>query len=295
MKTIVLVLILIPLINIQAQISIKSEYLTSSKFKDEDGSEIGGKGDLKTIDANIRIPVSVKMNENNRPTAWAIGLGGTYAAIGTKNLSKDYYISEILNTQIGLMHLQPLNDKWSILATLGVGLYTSDLKRISGKHLLGQGGVLFIRHAKPNFDWGIGAAVNNALGYPMIFPSFYLDWKLEGKYELVFSMYDSFELGVSTLIADNFKVALVGEMKGLMAAVEKDGKSMYFINQYGYLGIRPELIISKSFSIPITCGISFSREAYFQSKTLKALFENNEKYPHFGVSAYLSIGLKYGF
>ncbi len=279
----------------QAQISFKSEYIPYSSFKDENGNKLGGKGDLKTLDGVIRVPVSVKMNKDGKPTAWAIALGGTYASMGTKDLSKDYYMSEILNAQIGLMHLRPLNEKWSILATLGAGIYTSDLNKLSGKSILGQGGVLFIRHAKPNLDWGVGVAINNALGYPMLFPSFYLDWRLDGKYEFKLSMYDTFEVGISTQINEKFKLGIVGESKGLMSAVEKEGKKMYYVAQYGYVGIQPEFKIGKYFSVPVTAGVSLARDTYFQSRTLKAFYDSKDEYPHFGVSAYFSVGLKYGF
>lgn len=279
----------------QAQIQIKSEYIPYSSFKDENGNKLGGKGDLKTIDGGIRIPVSVKVDENNKPTAWAIALSGTYASTGTKDLSKDYYMSEILNAQIGLMHLRPINDKWSMLATLGAGIYTSDLDKISGKSILGQGGVLFIRHAKPTLDWGVGVAINNALGYPMLFPSFYLDWKLGGTYEFKLSFYNTFEVAISTQINDYLKLGIVGESKGLMSAVEKDSKDMYYVTQYGYVGIQPEFKIGKSLTIPITAGVSIARDTYFQSRTLKAFYDSKDDYPHFGVSAYFSVGLKYGF
>jgi hypothetical protein len=279
----------------QAQVYIKSEYIPYSSFKDENGDKLGGKGDLKVIDAGIRIPVSIKMDENNKPTAWAVALSGTYASMGTKELSKEYYMSEILNAQIGLMHLRPLNAKWSMLATIGAGVYTSDLDKISGKSILGQGGVLFIKHAKPNLDWGVGLAINNALGYPMLFPSFYLDWRLDGKSEFKLSFYDTFEVGVSTQINDYFKLGIVGGSNGLMSAVEKDGKNMYYVTQYGHIGIQPEFKVGKSLSIPITAGVSVARDTYFQSRTLKAFYDSKDGYPHFGVSAYFSVGLKFGF
>lgn len=282
-------------ITAQAQISLKSEYLPYSNFKDENGNKLGGKGNFKTIDGSIRIPVSIKMNEDNKPTAWAIALGGTYASMDSKDLSKDYYMAEILNAQIGLIHLRPINDKWSVIATLGAGIYTSDLHKISGKSILGQGGVLFIRHAKPNFDWGVGIAINNALGYPMLFPSFYLDWKLDGKYEFKLSMYDSFGVGVRTQINDYFILGLIGEAKGLMSAMKKDGKNMYYITQYGYVGIQPEFKIGKYISVPITAGVSIARDTYFQSRTLKAFYKSEDEYPHFGVAPYFSAGLKIGF
>lgn len=279
----------------QAQIYVKSEYIPYSNFKDENGNKLGGKGDLKTIDGSIRIPVSTKLNGNDKPIAWAIALSGAYASMGSKDLSKDYYMSEVLNAQIGLMHLRPINDKWSMLATLGAGIYTSDLDKISGKSILGQGGILFIRHAKPNFDWGVGVAINNALGYPMLFPSFYLDWRLDGRYEFKLSMYDTFGVGISTQVNDYFKLGIIGEAKGLTAAVRKDGKNMYYITQYGYAGIQPEFKIGKYLSIPVTAGVAIARETYFQSRTLKAFYDSKDDYPHFGVSAYFSVGLKYGF
>lgn len=296
-KTIILTTIICILgITAQAQISVKSEYIPYSKFKDENGNNLVGKADLKTIDGGIKIPVSIKMNENNKPTAWAIALSGTYASMGgAKGLSKEYYMPEILNAQMGLIHMRPLNEKWSMIATLGAGIYSSDLDNISGKSILGQGGVLFIRHAKPNFDWGIGVAINNALGYPMIFPSLYLDWRLDGRYDFKLSLYDSFEVSLGYKINDNFKLSIIGESKGLMSAVKRDGKSMYYVAQYGYAGIQPEYKLAENFAVFATGGISFARDTYFQSRTLKAFFDSKEDYPHFGISAYFSVGIKYGF
>ena len=167
----------------QAQFYLKSEYITSSKFNDGEGNTLDGKADMKVVDGGLKIPVSVRMNENNRPTAWAVALGGTYASMHRKNLSKDYCLPEILNAQAGIIHMRPIHEKWSILAVAGAGIYTSDLDNITGKAILGQGGILLIKHQKPNFDRGVGVALNNASGYPMVFPSSYLDWQLNGKYD----------------------------------------------------------------------------------------------------------------
>lgn len=297
MKVSILVLMIcLSGVTAQAQIYIKSEYIPYSNFKDENGNKLGGKADLKTIDGGIRIPVSIKMNDNNKPIAWAVALSGTYASMnGNKSLLKDYYMPDILNAQIGLIHMRPLSEKWSMIATLGAGLYSSDLNNISGKSILGQGGVLFVRHTKSNFDWGVGVAINNALGYPMIFPSFYLDWRLDGRYDLKLSIYDSFEVSISSQIKENFKLSIVGESKGLMSAVRKNGKTMYYVAQYGYAGIQSEYKIAKSLSVFATGGISFGRDTYFHPRTLKAFFESKDGYPHFGVSAYISVGIKYGF
>lgn len=287
--------LLFSVLKTQAQVYFKSEYITSSKFKDENGKNVGGKGGLNTIDAAIRIPLSLRMDGNNKPTAWAIALTGTYATLDDHNLSKEYFMSEVLNSQIGLMHLRPISEKWSILTVAGVGIFTSDLNKISEKAILGQGGILFIKHARPNLDWGVGAAINNALGYPMLFPSLYLDWRLDGIYSFKLSMYDSFQLGLSSQLNDHFKLGIVGESKGLMSAVKRDGKNKYFVTQYGYAGIQPEYKIVEGLNIFATGGVSFKRVTYFQSRTLKAFYQSRDSYPHFGVSAYFAAGIKYGF
>ena len=295
---------------INAQVYFKTEYISSSKYQDEDGNKNGGKGDMKTIQGGAKIPLSVKMNENNRPTAWAVAISGSYASMDNKNLSKDLYLREMLNAQVGLIHMRPLNEKWSMMALLGAGWYTSDLSKMSGRSILGQGGVLFIKHAKPNMDWGVGVALNNVLGYPMIFPSLYFDWRLEGKYQFKISMYNTFEASASMKVSDRFKLSLIGEANGLTAVVERNGKTMLFVNQYGYAGLQPEFTIGKSLSIPITIGVSMSREVYYKERTIKAFFDDNksisfdkdgfaeidsDKRPGFGISAYCSVGIKYEF
>lgn len=141
--------------NIEAQISLRREYISSSKYHDENKNKNGGKGSMQTVHGNIQIPLSVKIDKNNRPTAWAVAAGGSYASLNNSNLSKDYCLSEILNTQIGIIHIRPISEKWSIMEILGAGWFTSELKHVSGRSILGQGGILFIKHAKPNLDWGI--------------------------------------------------------------------------------------------------------------------------------------------
>lgn len=296
--------------DISAQAYLKTEYIPTSKYRDENGSKNGGKGDMKTIQGGVKIPLSAKVGKNNKPIAWALTFGGSYASMDNKNLPKNLYQREMLNAQAGLTHMRPLSDKWSMMALLGAGCYTSDLNKMSGKSILGQGGVLFIRHAKPNMDWGIGVALNNVLGYPMVFPSLYFDWRLEGKYQFNVSMYNTIEASASMKINDNFKLSLVVEANGLTAVVERNGKTVLFVNQYAYAGLQPEFRIGKSLSIPITIGVSMSREVYYKDRTIKAIFDDNksisfdenkinnieiDKHPGFGISAYGSIAIKYGF
>ena len=76
--------------NIQAQVTVKTGYISSSRYKDENG-QYPGKGDMCFVEGNVNIPVSQKMNERNQPTLWMISAGGSYTAMNNKNLQYSPY------------------------------------------------------------------------------------------------------------------------------------------------------------------------------------------------------------
>lgn len=281
-------------ISLSSQVYIKSEYFGSSKFRDTDNKKTGGKGDFKTIQGGFQIPVSVKMNELNQPTAWAIGVQGAYGAMNNSNLKKDDSLDELLNVQLAVTHTRPLNEKWFLIAVLGGGVYT-DMSEFSGKNFLGQGGVLFVRKINKNLDLGGGMAINNMLGYPMAFFALYVDWHKNGKFEFNISMTNQFELSAGLKLDELWKLRLVGEFNGMSAIVDKDGKSQIFVHNWGIVGVQPVLNLRKSFLISMTAGVSVMRDTYYQKRTLKAFFADTEDYPHFGASPYVSVGIGYGF
>src|SRR5690606_36440135 len=163
------------------QVSFKTEYLGNSGYYylppgDKPKERIGdSKGSAMVYQGAVSIPLSMKMNENNRPTAWGIGFGGSYASFKNQNFS-DHMVSEIMNLQIGVYHLRPLNDRWSMRVSVGTGVFTpsTDFSKISFKNVLVSVGAVFIRLLNPNLAIGAGATINSPLRYPMIFPTVYL-------------------------------------------------------------------------------------------------------------------------
>ena len=167
--------------NIQAQVTVKTGYISSSRYKDENG-QYPGKGDMCFVEGNVNIPVSQKMNERNQPTLWMISAGGSYTAMNNKNLQSYIDIDQIINMQLSVTNIRPISKKWLLLTTVGAGVYTSSDVKL--KNVLGQGGVIFIRQFKSNLSLGAGLAVNNTFGYPMVFPAIYFDWSTEGRYQI---------------------------------------------------------------------------------------------------------------
>ena len=154
--------------------------------------------------------------------------------------------SDMLNLQIGLTHTRPLNAKWSMLATVGAGLYmdSDNLSKARWDNILGQGAIVFILHLRPNLDLGVGAALNNTFGYPMLFPAFYFNWRLEGRYEVNVALIDAVRVSVGMKFNNHLKLSLVAEMDGMMALSERNGKKMYFTQQYVVTsGIHPRQIV----------------------------------------------------
>lgn len=283
---------------VNAQINFKTEYISTSKYKGKDGYDPRSKGNLKIVQGSFRIPISVKMNENNRPTAWAIGCSGAHASLGRTKLSRDLCPSDILNLQIALIHMRPLNSKWSVLGTVGAGLYmdNDNLSKARWSNILGQGALIFIRHLKPNLELGGGVALNNTFGYPMIFPAFYFTWRLEGRYEVKVALVDAIQVSAGMRLNNYTKLNLMVEMNGMMALTERDGKKMSFTHQYTVIGLQPEITLGKSFVIPLTLGIAPYREAYYLKRSLKDFFsDDDESNPHFKLGFYCSLGISWKF
>lgn len=290
---------LIGCLPVSAQLYLRTDYITSSSFRDEMNHKVGGSGDAKLIQGSFNIPVYLKMDKNNHPKMWGIGGGISYMNMNNKQLASHIDLSCIFNAQIALTHLCPISEKWSLLASLGIGIYTdaSKFSKYSFNDLLGQGAVVMIWHLAKNLDLGMGLALNTTFGYPMAFPALYLNWDLEGHFLVNISMMDGMEISAGIRFNNWFQLKLVGEMNGTLALVKRNGKKQMFTQQYVTTGLRPEFKISKSLSIPITIGLSPYRAAFYDDRNLKAFFRNmNRDYdPHFSLAFYLGAAIKYGF
>ena len=253
---------------------------------------------MKVIQGGVNIPVSMKMDENNHPTAWMVGLGASYASMDNKDLS-EYMESQIFNVQLAVSYIRPLSKRWSLLASAGVGLFmnTGSLAYARWDHVMGVGMAAAIWHLRDNLDLGMGVALNTSFGYPMVFPALFVDWRLEGRYMVNVSMMDGVEISGGMQLHKLLRLKLVGSMNGMLAFVERDGKDKIFTQQYITTGLQPELTITKSLSVSITVGLSAYRAAFYDDRTLKAMFKSMDREcdPHFSPAFYTSIAIKYGF
>ena len=186
------------------QASFKSEFIGNSGYwflpnGDKPKQKIGdSKGSSIVYQGAVNIPLSTKMNEHNRRTVWGVGLSGAYASLNNEQFTGEM-VSEIMNLQAGIYHLRPLNEKWSLRASVGMGVFTpsTDFSKIRFKNVLGSAGVVFIRHLKSNLAIGGGLALNSSLGYPMVFPAVYVNWKHHGQLNVCAELIDCLDVAAS--------------------------------------------------------------------------------------------------
>ena len=287
-----------------AQITFKTENIGNSHYMylpgdDAKPEKVGGsRGSSLVYSGSAGIPLYMKMNKRNRPTAWGIALSGSYALLDNRGFTGDMTLpSEIMNLSLGLFHIRPLGEKMSMMASLGAGVFTSFARfpDIGWEHVLGSGGVIFIWHLRPNLDLGAGLAANNSLGYPMVFPALYLDWRLEGRFKVNVSMMEGIELAAGYEFNDRFRLSLAFEMNGQMALLKQNGKRMMFSHQYMVAGLKPELRLGRSgLSLFAMAGLSAMRPAEYSELTLRAMFASVDSH-YFRTSPYASAGIKFGF
>lgn len=143
-KVLFIAFMLIGYASINAQFMFKTEYFGKSSYRmiegDTDEKVGNSKGSAMVYQGGINIPLSMKLNENNRPTMWAVSLVGAYAKLDNKNFTEPLVIDEIMNMGLSLNHLRPLNDRWSMMASVGGGLYMPSTKfsEIRFKNVLGK-------------------------------------------------------------------------------------------------------------------------------------------------------------
>lgn len=287
---------------VSAQFSFKTEYFGNSSYwlekgNDEPRERIGdSKGSAMVYQGSLNIPLSTKTNKEGKTIIWGVGISGSYASLNNQNFTDDLVIPEILNLDLGIYYMRPINKRWSLRAGVGGGIYApfTQLSKIRWTHVLGSMNAIFIYQLRPNLQLGGGIAINSTFGYPMVFPALYLNWILHGRFDFRLSMTNGLNIESGMNVNKFWRLSLIGEMNGQTALLEKDGKDVMFTHMYMVTGLRSEIKLGSKVSIPITAGINAVRPAYYTDRTLKAMFKSDNDY-YFQISPYASAGITINF
>ena len=287
MKEIFTFIILLLGVNSFAQISIKTEYISSSEFYDAVADTNTGNGSAMIYSAGAMVPLSMQASAEDDPykraTIWGVALSGTFVKMDNHNFPIGKELpSQVMNLGATALHLRPLKERWSMLMALGIGSYTPE-NRLSAiridENVLANGALVFIWHWRPNLEIGGGVALNNSFGYPMVFPALYLKYKggFSDKFTIDINLLDGTKVAFGYDYSENLSLKLVANIGGYLAYLRRNGQKEMFSSQTFFVGLEPEFKLGKHISIPVTFGGSFIRSGRYRERTLSAMFASEAK------------------
>ena len=287
MKEIFTFIILLLGVNSFAQISVKTEYISNSKFYDAVADTNTGNGSAMIYSAGAMVPLSMQASAEDDPykraTIWGVALSGTFVKMDNQNFPIGKELpSQVMNLGATVLHLRPLKERWSMLMALGIGSYTPE-NRLSAiridENVLANGALVFIWHWRPNLEIGGGVALNNSFGYPMVFPALYLKYKggFSDKFTIDINLLDGTKVAFGYDYSENLSLKLVANIGGYLAYLRRNGQKEMFSSQTFFVGLEPEFKLGKYISIPVTFGGSFIRSGRYRERTLSAMFASEAK------------------
>ena len=287
MKEIFTFIILLLGVNSFAQISIKTEYISSSEFYDAVADTNTGNGSAMIYSAGAMVPLLMQTPAEDDPykraTIWGVALSGTFVKMDNQNFPIGKELpSQVMNLGATVLHLRPLKERWSMLMALGIGSYTPE-NRLSAiridENVLANGALVFIWHWRPNLEIGGGVALNNSFGYPMVFPALYLKYKggFSDKFTIDINLLDGTKVAFGYDYSENLSLKLVANIGGYSAFLRRNGQKEMFSSQTFFVGLEPEFKLGKHISLPVTFGGSFIRSGRYRERTLSAMFASEAK------------------
>lgn len=278
-----------------AQSNISYDRIMPSTLKDDDGNSYG-KGGISIASGQFNMPLSFKMNEKRQPTIWSISLNAKYGVLDNSGEAKSLNPDEIINTSMNLTHMRPINDRWSMIASLGAGIYAMP-DDIRWRSILANGGVFFVYRVNNNLKLGAGGGMTNSYGAPIIMPMVYVSWDSKGKYELNLNFTGRLKVSAATNLSEKFRLELTAiEMDGMSAVMKIDGHSKIYSATMMKSYISPVLKIDKHFSLYAGLGADWRRTANIRNRKLKDMFNfNHSGDRHFATAWQFTTGLRYSF
>ncbi len=296
--SLITLLVAFPLLGL-CQGYVRYDYIPSSSLKDKDGNKYGS-GNLQRISGRYTVPLSRSMNERNQPTAWAFTLSASYGMMENKGEAKELNPDKILNTGLTVSHLRPLSKRWSLIASLGAGIYASP-DDVSWQNLLANGAFIFAYRLSDNLSIGFGGGLTNSYGVPIIMPMGYLSWRTGGRYEVLVDIANAMKVQVVGQMGKAVKLELTAmEMDGMTAVIHTDGRQKLYSSVMISSGVDVSFRLFRRTSLHAGVGGMWLRSSTITDRTLKSFFkslsdDDDGGKLRFTPALHFSAGLRCGF
>ena len=277
--------------NVFAQGFVEGGFIPNRDFQDGDRNKLGSANEWQ-ISGKYTMPFSVKANEKGQPVVWAGTVSGQYVRMNNREGACEVNPRDVLNLSFNVSHRRPLSERWYMLASIGVGVYSAP-DAIALRSVLANGGIIFAYKWRDNLDIGFGAGLTNSYGVPLIMPMGYLKWTTTGRYEINVESTNALKASVKRQFSDRFSLSLVPfDMSGLSSVVRREGKTKVYGVTRMRTYIHPEWKLSKWSGIYVNAGMESFHTARLSDRSIKGFknsFTSKEKW-RFDKGLYMAVG-----
>lgn len=277
-------------------IEISSTYLSRTWFADHQGNRYG-KGDFCQYKLEYVQPISVKTNERGQNIVWMASLNGKYARLQNSEEAAIINPDEILNFGVNITHIRPLSFRWSMVATLGMGIYSSP-HEICWNSLLANGGLIFFFKITKNFSLGAGVGLTNSYGLPMIAPMAYIQWQTSRKIKFDLNISSGLKFNAYAQFGKRFKLTWkMIELDGMSSVFKENEKSKLYSTMTVSSYLSPSVYFTPKFNMFFDAGVTMARGSKIMEREIKYMFEKqkDEDVRSFRPALHFGVGLRYGF
>ena len=189
--------------------------------------------------------------------------------------------------------------RWSWLMALGLGTYTPENRLSSiaiAENVIANGALLFIWHHSKRLQIGAGTLVNTLFGYPMAFPTAFIDYKDEKWSAWAKGNFlEGGKAAVGYRFNEFFELNLLADASIYAAFLRKEGKKAVFFTQHTIVGLQPDFRVGKYLHIPLVIGTDLMRMGIYKERKLSTFFTQTfEGTPKqsYSPALYFSVGIK---
>lgn len=278
-------------------ISVETEYYTNSNFKLSNGSVVGSGNLSRSIIKFDNVLTYIPVPEKYGAKIWALSGNVTYAYLGNNEIAKEMNPRDVLNASVNLSYITPINTQWTLLMSLGVGIY-AEPKFISWNTILANGAALAVYQVSPTFKIGFGGTLTNSYGPPAIMPAVVFDWSTtSGKYEIKIGALEGIKAEAAMALGEKLRLSLTGvDLDAISAVTKVDGKEKIYSSTLIRSYLTPSWQPVKGLNVSMSFGICEWRSCQLSKRRFGYFYKNMFKKEHrFNASFFTSLGIRYNF
>jgi hypothetical protein len=253
-------------------IAFNADYFPASRYiRPEDSVKTQSKTAIRRLSVGIGFNLYAwKDTSTGAFRTWSMAVSGSYMEFTNDKYEKVIMPDKLFGTDISLLHIRSLKNKWSLMAMGSLGVFT-DLEKISYKDIFINGGALFIKQQNQRFAYGFGAVLTNAFGPPMVLPGLYVQWNTGERFKVEIVVPE--KIKISHKMSDYWETAIAVRMNGGAFDVEKRNDDRRLL---GYkemtTGWENSFYLSRQVSFNVAAGAVLLRSVDYRKKSLGEMF-----------------------